>query len=54
MSRAVVALVLLVALTAALQIAGALRIAEPSVACGLCHDATVVDPASTSGLGDGD
>jgi hypothetical protein len=39
MSRAVVALVLLVALTAALQIAGALRMtAPPGIDCGLCHD----------------
>ena len=39
MSRAVVALVLVVAITAALQISGALRAGEtPSVDCSLCHD----------------
>jgi hypothetical protein len=39
MSRAVLALALLVALTAALQIAGALHVVEPpGIDCGLCHD----------------
>jgi hypothetical protein len=43
MSRAVVALVLLVALTAALQIAGALHHGKTTLAaCGLCHDVTMV------------
>jgi hypothetical protein len=43
MNRAVLALALLVTLTTALQIADALHSGEMStLACGLCHDATVV------------
>jgi hypothetical protein len=39
MSRAVVALALLVVITAALQIAGVLRANEtPGIACSFCHD----------------
>jgi hypothetical protein len=39
MSRAVFALVLLAAVTAALQLGGALRTSEmPAVDCSLCHD----------------
>jgi hypothetical protein len=39
MSRAVLALALLVAITAALQLGGALQMtAMPSAACSLCHD----------------
>jgi hypothetical protein len=39
MTRAVLALALLVALTAALQIAGVLRANEaPGIACSFCHD----------------
>jgi len=39
LSRAILALLLLVAITAALQIGGALRAGEAaSVDCSLCHD----------------
>jgi hypothetical protein len=39
MSRATIALMLLVVLTAALQVGGALRAGEtPSAPCGACHD----------------
>jgi hypothetical protein len=52
MSRTVLALVLLVAITAALQLGTALRTAEmPNFACGPCHDGAVMPlspPASSS------
>jgi hypothetical protein len=43
MSRAVFILVLLVAITAALQLGAALRTTEmPGLACGPCHDGTAM------------
>jgi hypothetical protein len=52
MSRTILALVLLVAITAALQLGAALQsTAIPTIACGLCHDGTALPislPASSA------